>query len=598
RRPLRASLRRVDRSLPEGPPFVLRARVLTPLDDGGYRYEPDGIVAVDAAGRIEWVGPAREFPAHELPAHELPAHELPARDLPARELTSRSSVDRSSVLSASVAESVATEPSATLGSAAPASTRPAVVDVRPLVVLPGLVDLHAHLPQLPNAGLGFGLDLLTWLERYVFPLERAFRAEAAERLVPAALATFAAAGTTTVVLYGAVYEDSLEVAFRAAEAHGIRAVIGKVMMDRITYDPTHSPTEILDLSLRQSADLCARWNGRDDGRLRYAFTPRFAVSCTFEMLRESARLAAEMGAYWQTHLSEDRGEIAEVRRLFPDALDYLDVYDRAGGLSERAILAHAIHLSDREVERLAESGARVAHCPASNLFLASGVMPLARYLEAGIAVGLGSDVAGGPDPSIFSAMRVGAYTQNALRVVGGDPRPILGPLDWLRLASLEGARALGIEGRTGSIEVGKEADLILVDPRLTAPVRGAWTPRGAGRGTYGGRARGTGPADPARVSGVSAVPADPSGAPGVSAVPADPSRVPGVSAVPSDPSGAPGAAPLADPSIVPDDPGVLADPSSVPDDPAALMSRLIFRGHPAMVRAAWVRGRRLPTEVA
>ena len=231
-----------------------------------------------------------------------------------------------------------------------------LIDLRPWLILPGLVDLHVHLPQVPHAGLGFGTPLLDWLRRYVFPLEHDFTEAVAEVVAPAVFRAFAAAGTTTALMYGAVYEPSLDAAFRAAEAHGIRAIIGKVMMDRLTYDETRRPSEVLDLSLRQSADLCARWHMRDKGRLRYAFTPRFAVSCSAEMLRESAALAAAKGAYWQTHLAEDRAEIAEVARLFPEARDYLDVYDRAGGLGPRTILAHAIHLSEREVARLAESG--------------------------------------------------------------------------------------------------------------------------------------------------------------------------------------------------------------------------------------------------
>ena len=351
-----------------------------------------------------------------------------------------------------------------LGAAAEPAAEP-LVDLRPWLILPGLVDLHVHLPQVPHAGLGFGTPLLDWLRRYVFPLEHDFTEAVAEVVAPAAYRAMAAAGTTTAVMYGAVYEPSLDAAFRAAEAHGIRAVIGKVMMDRLTYDETRRPSEVLDLSLRQSADLCDRWHMRDNGRLRYAFTPRFAVSCSAEMLRDSAALANETGAYWQTHLAEDAAEIAEVARLFPEARDYLDVYDRAGGLGPRTILAHGIHLSEREITRLAESGSHLAHCPASNLFLSSGIMPLGRYLEAGVSVGLGSDVAGGPDLSLFGAMRVGGYVQNALRVATGDPRPILDPFGWLRLASFEGARALGLEAEIGSIEAGKEADLIAVDPR-------------------------------------------------------------------------------------------------------------------------------------
>ena len=438
--------------LPDRPPFTLHARVLTPLAAGGIVDHPDGVIEVGADGRITNVASYADWTHADGP-----------------------------------------EP----------------IDLRPLVVLPGMVDLHAHLPQLPNAGLGAGLDLLTWLERYIFPLERRFDdAGDAARLAPAAFRTFAAAGTTTVVAYGAVFKASMDGAFRAAEAHGIRAILGKVMMDRITYDESIDPSTILERSLRESEELISTWHGADEGRLGYAVTPRFAVSCTAEMLRESAALAARTGAWWQTHVSEDAGEIDEVRRLFPDARDYVDVYDRAGGLGPKTILAHAIHLSDRELARLVETDTRVAHCPASNLFLASGIMPLARYREAGLGVGLGSDVAGGPDPSIFSVMRVGAYAQAALRTVAGETRPLLGPLDWLRLGSYEGARALGLESRIGSIEAGKDADLIAVDPQLTAASR-----------------------------------------------------------------------------ELPYDPGAIGA--------SDVMSRLIFRAHPDMVRVAWVRGRRL-----
>ena len=399
--------------LPAAPPFALRARLLSPLADGRLLDELDGLLEVDADGRIVRVGAWR------------------AR------------------------------------ADAPAS----VLDVRPMVVMPGMVDLHAHLPQLPNAGLGSGLDLLTWLDRYIFPLERAYDRSVAERQAPAAFRAFAAAGTTTVVAYAALWEDSTDAAFAAAESHGIRAVIGKVMMDRLSYDEQIDPGAILETSLRQTDELASRWHGRDAGRLRYAVTPRFAVSCTAEMLRESAALATRHGAYWQSHLSEDTDEIAEVARLFPEARDYLDVYDRAGALGARTILAHAIHLSPREIARLVESDARVAHCPASNLFLSSGMMRLAAYRGAGMNVGLGSDVAAGPEVSIFTVMRAAAVTQRVLELTGrADATDASRPLDWLRLGTLEGARALGMEREIGSLEVGKEADIIAVDARFTNPL--------------------------------------------------------------------------------------------------------------------------------
>ena len=203
-------------------------------------------------------------------------------------------------------------------------------------------------------------------------------------------------------------------------------------------------------------------------------------------------------------MSEDRGEIAEVARLFPEALDYVDVYDRAGGLGARTVLAHAVHLSDRELGRLIETGTRVAHCPVSNLFLASGMMPLGRYLDAGLASGWGRTWPAARTCRSSRSMRTGFYVQNARRVAGVEAGRVLAPLDWLRLGSLGGAQALGLDDVIGSLEVGKEADLIAVDPAFIAPV-------------------------------------------------------PGVE----------------------------------DDDPADIASRLIFRSHPDMVRAAWVRGRRL-----
>jgi guanine deaminase len=435
--------------LPKTPPFAIRARLLTPLVAGGTRHEPDGLLVVDEAGRIVSVGAAADASPEMLAT---------------------------------------------------------AIDLRPWVLLPGMIDTHAHLPQLPNAGLGFALDLLTWLDLITFPTEQSWSDPAvAERLATPIFEAFAAAGTTTVLGYGTVYAAAMDVAFGAAERHGIRAILGKVMMDRATYDPVIEPSTILERSLRESADLITRWHGADDGRLGYAVTPRFAVSCSAEMLSGSATLARETGTWWQTHVSEDPGEIAEVARLFPEARDYVDVYDRAGGLGERTVLAHAIYLSDRELARLVETGTRVAHCPASNLFIGAGVMPLARYLEAGLSVALGSDVSGGPDASIFSVMRVAAYAQMARRSLTDDAGDILDPLDWLRMGTLEGARVLGLEKSIGSLEPGKEADLIAVDPSFVAPL-----------------------------------------------------------------------------------PGTPGD-----DDPADLMSRLIFRAHPQMVRAAWVRGRQL-----
>ena len=210
-------------------------------------------------------------------------------------------------------------------------------------------------------------------------------------------------------------------AFRAAEAHGIRAILGKVMMDRITYDETIDPSTILERSVRESAELIAEWHGADDGRLGYAVTPRFAVSCTAEMLRESAALAARTGAWWQTHVSEDPGEIAEVARLFPEAAGLRRRLRprrrprRRGRSSPTPSTSRIASWRGSSRPTRASPTARPRTCS-----WRPGSCPSPATCEAGLKVGLGSDVAGGPEASIFSVMRVGSYAQAALRTVGGE----------------------------------------------------------------------------------------------------------------------------------------------------------------------------------
>jgi guanine deaminase len=397
--------------IPTAPPFSLRARLLSPLPDGDTLWLSDGVVEVDDAGRIRAVHAATDEP----PAAE------------------------------------------------------SAIDLRPLVVMPGLVDTHVHIPQVPAAGMGAGMDLLAWLERYVFPLERAFDVPVAEDLAPRVYEAMAAAGTTTFSGYAAIWPESTDACFRAAETHGIRATIGAVLMDRVTYDDRTPPGAITERAIRASGELCERWHGAADGRLRYAFTPRFAVSCTADMLRESAALAEHYGATWQTHLSEDAREMATVAEYFPEAADYLDVYDQAGGLGRKALFAHSIHLSDREVRRLIETDSAVAHCPVSNMFIRSGVMPLGRYLDEGLRIGLGTDVAGAPDLSVITQMRLGFFQHNSRATVVGDDAAVPAPLEWLRLGTLGGAQALGLDDVIGSLEAGKEADLIAVDLEAARP---------------------------------------------------------------------------------------------------------------------------------
>ena len=368
----------------------------------------------------------------------------------------------------------------------------AVEDLRPFWILPGLVDLHAHLPQY-EAVAADGLELLPWLERHIFPAEERFSDVAhasatARRYLKDALSL----GTTTAVLYATIHAEATDAIFREAESCGIRAVIGKTMMDRHAPETLREDTET---SLRESEELCRAWHGRDGGRLRYAFTPRFAPSCSRELMLGAGRLAQTYDAFIQTHLAENLQELAWVRELFPEAESYTDVYRRFGLLSTRALLGHGIHLAPSERRIIRDLGCSLVHCPSSNAFLQSGTMPLQKWLGEGLSVGLGTDVGAGPSLSMFHEMgeactasklkRAAQHVQSArLNQVGGltedqklrvaealdlDPLPTLDAAGAFHLATRGGAKALGLGDRLGALEPGFEADFLVVDVRLSDP---------------------------------------------------------------------------------------------------------------------------------
>lgn len=329
------------------------------------------------------------------------------------------------------------------------------------VIIPGLVDIHAHLPQYPAVARRES-GLLPWLERHVFPLEREFNATAARKLAPVFFEALARHGTTCATLYAAIYEESCDEAFRVAEASGLRITIGKVMMDDGTYGNLPKD-KVLSTSLAQSERLCRKWHGAADGLLGYAFSPRFAVTCSREMMTEAALLARKYDAYVQTHLSENHDEIACVRGRFPECSSYTDVYRSCELLGDRTILGHCIHLDEQEIAMLAESRSVVAHCPTSNFFLASGIMPLDRLQAAGLRIGLGSDVAGGPELNMWQVMRSTIEAQQARSFYESDVRQP-SPADVFYLATLGGATALGKDEDIGSLDIAKEADLVVLDP--------------------------------------------------------------------------------------------------------------------------------------
>jgi guanine deaminase len=337
------------------------------------------------------------------------------------------------------------------------------IDPGSAAIFPGLIDCHTHLPQY-SAVARSESQLLPWLRENIFPVEREFTGPRAKEEAPLFFHELARNGTTTAMVYAAIYEDSCEIGFEAAEQSGLRVILGKMMMDLGSYGQLQ-PKKILSVSLIESERLCRKWHGAADGRLEYAFSPRFAVTCSEKLMRSAGELAQRFGAYLQTHLAENREELEKVHHLHMTARDYTDVYEKCGLLTAKTVLGHCIHLSAREIDAIAAAQSSVAHCPTSNLFLASGLLKLDQLLKAGLAVGLGSDVAAGPELNMWQVMR-GALDVQKARTMTEPNLQRLRPSEAFYLATTGGARALGKSSTIGTLDTGKEADLIIVD--LTA----------------------------------------------------------------------------------------------------------------------------------
>src|SRR2546421_10019722 len=334
------------------------------------------------------------------------------------------------------------------------------IDRRGSAIFPGLIDCHTHLPQYSVVARGES-ELLPWLRQHIFPVERDFTGPKARAEAPQFFRELVRNGTTTVMAYAAIYEDSCDIGFEAAKESGIRAILGKMMMDLGSYGQLQ-PKKVLSISLLESERLCRKWHRTDEGRLEYAFSPRFAVTCSEKMMRGAAELAARLEAYLQTHLAENREELEKVHHLYMSARDYTHVYEKCGMLTAHTMLGHCIHLNPREIAAIATAQSSVAHCPSSNLFLGSGLMKLDQLLKAGINVGLGSDVAGGAGIKMWQGMRAAIEIQKARTAYEPNLRPLRGG-EAFYLATHGGGRALGQRTTIGTLASGKEAGLIVVD---------------------------------------------------------------------------------------------------------------------------------------
>ncbi len=332
----------------------------------------------------------------------------------------------------------------------------ALHDRRGTLVVPGFVDTHVHFPQV-DVIASYGTQLLDWLERYTFPEERRF-ADAAHARAAAGffLDRLLENGTTTASVFCTVHPGSVDAFFEASEARGLLMVAGKCLMDRNAPDGLRDTAEG---GVAESRALIERWHGR--ARNRYSITVRFAITSTPEQLALAGRLAAEHPTvHVQSHVAENRDEVAWVARLFPERRSYLDVYDHHGLLRERAVYAHCIWLDDADRARMTASGTAASFCPTSNLFIGSGLYDLRRALAAGNRVGLGTDVGGGTG---YSMLRTLGEAYKVQQLLGTSMHPAYA----LYLATLGGARSLYLDDRIGSLVPGADADLAVLDPAAT-----------------------------------------------------------------------------------------------------------------------------------
>ncbi len=327
-----------------------------------------------------------------------------------------------------------------------------VIDHRPHLILPGLIDTHLHFPQT-QAIASYGAQLLEWLNTYIFVEEQKFaEPEHAAFIAGRFMDELLSNGTTTAVAYCSVHPQSVDAYFTAAEQRGMLMVGGKVMMDRNAPDALRdTPQKGYDETKR----LIGKWHGR--GRAHYAISPRFAITSTPEQMEMAQGLVLEhRDCYVQTHLSENRDEIAFATSLYPQAKDYTDIYSRYDLLTDKTLLGHCIYLSDREISVLAETGAVGVFCPTSNLFLGSGLFDRDRFDKLGARWSVATDVGAGTSFSMLETMDE-AY--KVLHLQGQR----LSPLNSFYRMTLGNARALGLQDRIGSLHVGADADIVVLD---------------------------------------------------------------------------------------------------------------------------------------
>lgn len=347
----------------------------------------------------------------------------------------------------------ATGPFAEIAARAPGA---GIVDHRPHLMMAGFIDTHIHFPQVQVIA-SWGAQLLDWLNGYTFPEETRFADRAhCDRMAGAFFDQLIANGTTTAAAFCSVHPSSVDAFFAEATRRNMRMLGGKVMMDRNAPDGLRdTPRTAYD----DNKALIDRWHGR--GRNRYVITPRFAITSTPEQMEVAGALVAgHPDCHVQTHLSENHAEIAQTASLYPEARDYLDIYEGYGLLGPGTLLGHAIHLQPREIDVLAETGSHPVFCPTSNLFLGSGLFDDAGLRARGIANGIATDVGAGTSYSMLQTLSEG---YKVLQLQG----QALHPLRAFHWATRGNAEVLGLQDRIGTLDAGSEADVVVLNVRAT-----------------------------------------------------------------------------------------------------------------------------------
>lgn len=332
-----------------------------------------------------------------------------------------------------------------------------VFDMGDRLIIPGFVDLHFHAPQFPNLGLGLDKELLPWLEDYTFPEEAKYSdLDYAESVYTRVAREIWRQGTTRIVLFSSVHKESTELLMSIFDRAGLGAYVGKVNMDRncpdFLVETTGQSVEATKAWLEATVNLYPR--------VKPLITPRFVPTCTSELMRALGDLAAEYKVPVQTHISENQAEVDWVKELHPESEDYASVYEDHGLMGDKTVLAHCVHNTDAEIEKMAKLGVFAAHCPNANYNLASGIMPVRKFLNAGVKVGLGTDVGAGHKVSIASVMSTAIQ---ASKIAWLNSDRTLAPLSTSEAFYLGTKGGGAYFGKVGSFEPGYEFDALIID---------------------------------------------------------------------------------------------------------------------------------------